>query len=527
MQHRRIGRRAVLQGLSAAVAAMLVRARSWALAPGGQEGFGAVAGALPPNPLAVPVAPIPPPAFSSAPVYDIFGNHWCLGPAGGHGDRPLLVLAAQAPQAWSADTLSKLPARPWQFLAADEFGYLWIADASRCMRLDPHTPEQGWLEMTADLLGGGTTDRITALGIAGSGAALFALEPAAQGRTGSLVELDRTDRTSVRRMDAPRGVDRIACDSEGYLWLQCKDAVYRRPPAADAWQRRWQLVDRLPAGDHDLSGDVMDGRFYMAGGQNAGWGYPAKPHVFRELMAFDPATQHWGIAARIDQPRFYNGTSWLDGKIWIIAGYARDAQYNPVTLTSVEIWDPATKTLSAGPGLPMPLDNPVALHLRGRIYVAGLTSLGKLEQPCHLLSIGPGESVWHREPDGPSYVLALAGTVHRDSLYLALPGKGLGRFDTTTRAWELIPVAHAARSPQMATYDDEIWIMGGRDIERQDRVTIYRPSDGSWRAGPDLPRPLAWGAGTSVGGHLMVIGGAAGRCYNNRTFCLRKQPITA
>jgi hypothetical protein len=338
--------------------------------------------------------------------------------------------------------------------------------------------------------------------------------------------MDRTDRTIVQRSPGPSGVERIVCDGDGNLWLQCKTSSYRRPPAADAWQRHWQLVDRIPAGDHDLSGDVMDGVFYMAGGQNAGWGYPARPHVFRELMAFDPAVKRWSIVALLDQPRFYNGTSWLDGRVWIIGGNTRDAQYNSVTLSSVEIWDPRSKTLHSGPSLPLPLDNPVALHIDDRIYCAGFTKSDKEAEPCLLFSIGKNETSWRREPDGPSYKFALAATAYQDSLYLAVPGKGLGCFDTKSRTWKLISFANPVRSPQMASYHDQIWIMGGRDIDHQDQTILYKPGDGSWSSGPSLPRELAWGAGTVIGGQLMVVGGAAGRGYNNRTFYLRKQPIS-
>jgi N-acetylneuraminic acid mutarotase len=67
--------------------------------------------------------------------------------------------------------------------------------------------------------------------------------------------------------------------------------------------------------------------------------------------------------------------------------------------------------------------------------------------------------------------------------------------------------------------------MGGRDIERQERTVIYSPVSRKWRSGPDLPRPLAWGAAATVGGRLMVVGGAAGRGYSNRTFLLRQRPL--
>jgi len=520
-----IGRRTLLRGLAATgVGAWLplhLRAVSSVAAESvSVGGFEAVHAAMPQNPMLAPTPPVAPPAASSAAVYDIFGNHWCLGAADSNGNRPLLVLAAQSPTAWAVDTLSGLPAHPWQFLAADEFGYLWIAAATRCLRLDPHTPQAGWMDLSADLLPPAAPgDRITALGVAASGATLVAL------RSGALIEIDRDAKTTTVRSAAPTGVEQIACDQAGDLWLRCGATTYRKAAAADAWQRRWELVDRLPAGDHDLSGDVLDGTFYMAGGQNAGWGYPARPHVFDELFAFDPATRRWRVAAKMQQPRYYNGTTWLEGKVWIVGGYTRDAQFNPVLLSSVALWDPGTGVWTAGPYLPQPMENPAALHLRGRIYVAGSATNVKGEHACDLLSIGSGETQWRHEPQGPAYSLALAAAGYNDDLYVALPGHGLGRFDTAKGTWSLAPMAPPVRSPQMAAYEKEIWIMGGRDVERQDQTRIYRPADGSWRSGPELPRPLAWGAAVGLGNRLMVVGGAAGRSYNNRTFYLRRQPL--
>jgi hypothetical protein len=541
-----ISRRSLLRWVAAAAASPVVPLSLLATSARHSSaaailGFQPVTGELPTTALCCPPPPVAPPVGSSPPAFDIFGNFWTLAAPDAQHNRQLLVLPAQSPQHWQPDTLSTLPKAPWQHLGADEFGYVWIstgqATASRILRLDPHTPQSGWTDFTPDLLAAlpapTHTPTITAMGLSANGAITAAVTAAG---SGFLVELDRDKQTTVTAQPAPAAVSTLLCDAGGDLWLRCDQKTLRRSAPPDAWQRQWELVDRLPAGDHDLSGDILNQTFYMAGGQNAGWGYPALPHVFRELFAFSATTHRWSIEAQLDQPRFYNGTSFLDGRVWIIAGYTRptyttEAAYKPTLLTSVEIWDPATRSLTPGPSLPIPLDNPLALHIDGRIYVAGCqlapnSSLTSPQRTCLLLSIGAGETSWHREPDGPPYLLALAGTAYGSNLYLALAGRGLGIFNTKTRTWSVVPVAHAARSPQMATYRDEIWIMGGRDIDHQDATTIYTPSTASWRPGPNLPRPLAWGAATTIADRLMVVGGAAGRGYNNRTFLLREKPLT-
>ena len=471
---------------------------------------------LPLNPLLAWAPAISAPAGSGDCVFDIFGNHWCLAQADEQGNRHLLVLPAQAPEHWLHDQISYLQAAPWRFVAADEFGFIWIASSNLCMRLDPHTPENHWMDFSADILVRPGEKIISAMGIGPAGELVLAFQ------TGGIVRIDCSDKTRITHLDSPAGVDTILSDNTGQIWLRCGDKTYSLAPAPDVWQQTWELAARLPAGNHDLSGDVLEGRFYMAGGQNAGWGYPARPHVFRELYEYDPAGRTWRIAAQLDQPRFYNGTSCLDGKVWVIGGFTRDVIGNPVLLSSVEIFDPATGTSVKGPQLPTAMANPVALKLNNRIYVAAFASMDAFEHPSLLYSISSHETAWRREPDGPSYKTATAGTVLGGHVYLALGGKGLSRFDPATSSWKLIPYPEPARSPQIAAFNDEIWVLGGRDITHPLRTTIYTPKTGQWRKGPNLPRPLSWGAAATVGGRLMLVGGAGGVAYNNRTFLLRQ-----
>ena len=63
--------------------------------------------------------------------------------------------------------------------------------------------------------------------------------------------------------------------------------------------------------------------------------------------------------------------------------------------------------------------------------------------------------------------------------------------------------------------------MGGRTNEGGQVSYIYTPASGEWRKGPPLPREIVWCAAFNIDGELYVTGGAAGRCYNNRTFRLR------
>jgi hypothetical protein len=155
---------------------------------------------------------------------------------------------------------------------------------------------------------------------------------------------------------------------------------------------------------------------------------------------------------------------------------------------------------------------PLAVHIGKRIYVAGNDKL---------LSIGIGESKWKAEPDMPmgKGLKALAGCVWKEQFYVTVPKLGLVAFDPQAHAWNLVSAEWQPRSAEVAAFRDELWVMGGREIGDGRTTMIF---DGKvWRRGPDLPRELAWGAAAVVNGRLMVTGGAAGRCYNDRTFLLR------
>lgn len=462
--------------------------------------FARVRESWPPAATHYPEPPQDPPTGSGLVTHDAYDNFWALDRSGS-----LWVLPAQDvnnASPWRRDTISGLPPDQWQFLQCDEHGFLWIASRSRILRLDPRAPETGWIDFTAGL---GPQPNIRAMALAPSGSVLVALDE------GVLVELDYIDQLSTLRTPAPRHAEHLATDDWGRIWLRTSAAVWRKDAPAGAWQRHWRLAARLPGGNHDLSGETLNQSFYMAGGQTAAWGYPARPHIFDGIYEFDG--DHWRTRRRLLKPRYYNGTAALSGRVWIIGGSERDEYWKAKALDTVEIYDPESNSLSPGPALPEALDMAVAAHLGNRLYVAG---------GGHLYSIDGNEQAWRREPDLPpsAGLKAFAGATLGQHWFLTIPKLGLARFDS--KVWSVALRSYQPRSPQVAAYQGKIWMMGGRELPTGTRTVIFDPITGSVIDGPELPRELSWGAASEVGGRLMVTGGAAGRCYNDRTFLLRQ-----
>lgn len=144
-------------------------------------------------------------------------------------------------------------------------------------------------------------------------------------------------------------------------------------------------------------------------------------------------------------------------------------------------------------------------------------------RPGGMESIGLGEKVWRKEPNPPPGDGSFAGASLDGKLFVMMPGTGLGVYDPVTGTWETLKPPLIARSAQMAAYYGELWVMGGR-VKDGKKTMIYNPMTQVWRAGPDLPVGLAWGASGVLDDTLVLVGGKAEHFFSDKTYLL-KNPV--
>ena len=288
--------------------------------------------------------------------------------------------------------------------------------------------------------------------------------------------------------------------------------------ASSANVNPWQTFARMPASNHDISAAVLGGSLYVAGGSTNEFGGTNGFHAFDEIWRLDPVAREWSAVVKFARPRIYCATVAFAGKVWVIGGDKLHADGQRRASADVEMFDPGNGALTRGPDLPQTLSAPLALVAGERLYVMGANTR---TERGHLFSLGYHENEWRREAPALAHMWALAGASLDGKLYVCIPSTGLTVFDPGTDLWEIIPGQTQPRSPQVAAWRGEIWIMGGRDITDQAETRIFNPATRTWRIGPALPRPLAWGAAAVIDDQLFVTGGAAGPGYNDRTFVLR------
>jgi uncharacterized repeat protein (TIGR03806 family) len=294
----------------------------------------------------------------------------------------------------------------------------------------------------------------------------------------------------------------------------------------------WHVAARFPAGIHDITAAVVAERMYVAGGLTSYHGYPAKSRAYDALWVLDPGSWRWRTAAKLHRPRIYAATAGFLERVWVIGGDVIDVDGRRRTTTKVEVFDPATGRLADGVDLPFALATPLALTAAGRLWVMGsLTAKG----PGQLVSLGAGEREWRREPEGPRGMMALAGATLAEKLHVSVPEIGLVVFDPASRKWDVIGGPSTPRSPQVAAWRGELWIMGGCDVPDARQSLVYSSANGSWRTGPALPAPLSWGGAGVLADRLVVAGGAALRGapgslrfdFEDRTFVLSPERTAA
>jgi len=220
----------------------------------------------------------------------------------------------------------------------------------------------------------------------------------------------------------------------------------------------------------------------------------------------------------------------VDGRVWIIgwetriAGWAGEGQ----VLYTVEIYDPASATWSAGPSLNVARTDPFVVSCNGRIYAIGGAAHNSGPKLDSVESIGPGESAWRFEtslfePTRQGHACVLDGIIYCASI------DGIFAFDTARGDWdEDFPQPGAiGQGPLAAAYRGEVWLMGGYGDKR---IRCYNPQTRAWRVGPDLPAGQAWGAAAVMDGQLIITGGAHQSelhdtvVFDDRTYILRDGP---
>jgi N-acetylneuraminic acid mutarotase len=213
-------------------------------------------------------------------------------------------------------------------------------------------------------------------------------------------------------------------------------------PAADKWTKKATMRTY-----RETCAVTVDGRIYAIGGLGQG------VITLSTVEVYDPATDTWTRKADMPTARLDHAACVVDGRIYVSGGLSASPSRDPaaVTLTTVEIYDPATDTWTQASDMPRPRSGHSASVVDGKIYIIG----GQGEEMLKLWQEGKIDTDEMEEFFSIVYVYDPAT-------------------DTWTTAADPLPTARAGLTA--AVVDGKIYAIGGQQgTTRLPTVEEYDP----------------------------------------------------
>jgi membrane protease YdiL (CAAX protease family)/N-acetylneuraminic acid mutarotase len=161
----------------------------------------------------------------------------------------------------------------------------------------------------------------------------------------------------------------------------------------------WSTLPPLPEARTDLAAAVVNRKIYALGGTTSG-SATAAPAGLTTVSIYDPATRQWAAGAPMPTARSGLAAVTLGGKIYALGG-----QEGGTSLKSVEVYDPQANTWTAAPSLRDPRSNlAVATRSDTTIYALGGFGSGETSNSVQVFDVAAGK--W---TGGPAMVTGGAG----------------------------------------------------------------------------------------------------------------------
>ena len=229
-------------------------------------------------------------------------------------------------------------------------------------------------------------------------------------------------------------------------------------PATD----RWASKAPLPVGLHHVGIGVIDGRLYVIGGY-AKSGFTVWNPV-ATVYAYDPATDSWNERAPMPTARGALSVTEHDGKLYAIGGYDRKAN-----ASAVEVYDPVRNIWTTGASLPTARDHLATATVAGKIYAIGGRLDGDYSRNLAVVErYDPGTDRWTRVADLPTARSGITSTVVDGRIYV-FGGEGAAgtfseneAYDPARDTWQtMAPMPTARHGLGSAVAQGRIYVISG------------------------------------------------------------------
>ncbi|MGG7056337.1 Kelch repeat-containing protein [Nitrosomonas sp. ANs5] len=247
----------------------------------------------------------------------------------------------------------------------------------------------------------------------------------------------------------------------------------------------------------------------------------ARPDAMRAEAV---GTGTWTVAAPALMERTEVAAAALDGKIYVVGGFAKPSWQNILEFaisSDVEVYDPATDSWSMTTSLPEGRHHAGIAELDGFLYVIGgftRSFLSIWHATSNVYQYNPAAREWRELAPMPTARGGLGVAVYQNRLYAigGYDGKhnvaAVEIFDSKTNTWTSVrPMPTPRDHLAVVAAGDRIYAIGGRpelDYHRNMGVVeAYDPETNQWQSRAGLPTARSGMAASVIGERIYVVGG--------------------
>jgi len=276
----------------------------------------------------------------------------------------------------------------------------------------------------------------------------------------------------------------------------------------------WSVAAQMTAARTEIGGVALNGKIYVAGGQEMG-----RPDSTL-FQLFDPATATWKDLAPMPKGASHVGLAVLDGKIYVAGGFTGRPHNDP--LDQFAVYDPAANKWQTLAPLPMALGSVSLAAAQGKIHALGGRLAGELTVNMHAV-YDPNSAKWSTAAPLPGArdhlgVVVVNGRIH------VIGGRSNERpsdtgvqdvYDPPSDKWSRLAGLPIARSSgAVVYYRGQILYYGGecRDAKARiafDEFDAYDPKTDSWKALAKAPSALHAQGAAVVGNTAYFVAGSS------------------
>ena len=317
----------------------------------------------------------------------------------------------------------------------------------------------------------------------------------------------------------------------------------------------WTKGTYLPTGRGRVTGTVMDGRWYVVGGEQTG-----SPQAVARVDVYDFRTKTWQAKTAMPTPRSGLVSGAVKGKLYVVGGKnfsgtefgktrctrptirgcpdaacrppvtpcrrrgGREAlrlrrQKNSSALATGHAYDAGTDTWTSRAAMPQQRAAPNGAGvINGIVYVPG-GHAGDGIYTKSLYAYNPATNTWSTKAAMPAAIGCGGSGVLGGKLYVygtcGPDGSSLGglyAYDPGTNTWGRRINAPVRKYPAMAAVNGKLYLAGGQDPSGapSNAVNVYDPAAGTWTTLSSMGTLRHSAAATGLNGRLYVMGGYSG-----------------